>query len=202
MSGFVKKLTRWFNKPKVVSGNVYYVKFIFNQEVFYKIGFTTKHSINERFSYAGSSDFKYVNKVILFTYQDSAWNIEQDLLDHFRKQLAFGKYSNDPSQPLAGNGQSELFKTDVLGLDEDLYSVPDHLKKEYKVAQTQEAEGCLFTLILMVCTGGVWAVILGFMWVMDIINTPKTLPTISKKPRHPQRIQDILDTLVAYNKLS
>lgn len=191
-------LKRWFSKPKVVAGNVYYVKFRFGSDEFYKVGFTTKTSVSERFSYANKSDFKNITKVMLFSYQEDAWNIEQDLLDHFKKHLAFGKYSNDPTKPLAGNGQSELFKIDVLGLDEDLYKVPVHLKQEFAEASGWANDGCLlfvFALAAAPFTLGL-SLFLLFMGGGILIDSGKTFSKVLKKPEHPQHVEELISRLL------
>jgi len=195
-----KGLKRWFSKPKKTSGYVYYVKFIFEGEVFYKLGFTTKNSLSERFSYSGSDDFKSIKKIIFFTYRPNAWYIEQDLLDYFEKHLAFGKYSNDSTKPLAGNGQSELFKTDVLGLDEELYKVPDHLREDYRKRQQDAVDNTILMFFLIIITWGFWAIVLIVMWLVDLLSTPQTLPIILSKPQHPHHIQEIINTLVDDSK--
>lgn len=75
----------------------------------------------ERLAYGGFGDEKLLQKELLFTFHPKGWDIEQDLLDHFGKLRAFGKYSKNLNQPLPGRGQTELFFVDILGLDVDLY---------------------------------------------------------------------------------
>lgn len=195
-----KGIKRWFKKPNVTAGYVYYVKFKFNQDTFYKIGFTTKNSVIERFSYAGSNDFNNVEKVLLFTYNSNAWGIEQDLLEYFQKQLAFGKYSNDPTKPLAGNGQSELFNTDVLGLDKELYKVPDTIFKEVTEARENVVFGFLLTVGAIVFTGGIWLIVLIIVGIASMFESADTLKLVPQTPKHPHHIQDLINALVAHSE--
>ena len=114
------KLSRFFQRPRQSAGNVYYTKLNTSHGAFYKIGFTTKSTLHERMAYNGAGDEKLIDKVLFFTPHPKAWDVEQTLLDHFGKQRAF-KRGNDPTKPLFKNGQSELFASDILGLDAGLY---------------------------------------------------------------------------------
>jgi len=144
----LKQIRRWFRRPINSAGNVYYVKLFTPQGVFYKIGYTTKSNVIERFAFANCGDEKLVNRQFLFAFREDAWDVEQQLLDHFDKHRAFGKYSNDPMGPLAGCGQSELFRHDILGLDNDLYAISDELAKRAAEVESKKAgEGCLMMLI-------------------------------------------------------
>jgi hypothetical protein len=67
---------------------------------FYKIGYTTKSSVRDRFSYSGDGDEKLIDREFFLKLRDDAWDIEQSLLDYFGKYRGSGKYSNDPTMPL------------------------------------------------------------------------------------------------------
>ncbi len=115
------RISRYFRRPRQSAGNVYYAKLNTSQGKFYKIGYTTKFSLHERMAYSGKGDERLIEKILFFTPHPKAWDVEQDLLDHFHKKKAF-KSGNDPAMPLYKNGQSELFASDILGLDAELYA--------------------------------------------------------------------------------
>jgi len=146
-----KKISRWFRKPSNPSGHVYYARLDTPQGVFYKLGYTAKDSLVERLAYGNEGHEKLVAKEFFFTRREDAWHIEQDLLDHFAKQRAFSKYSKDPNMPLCGNGQTELFRDDVLGLDEDLYKpLDDETMKALREERNEFGLGCLMILASLV----------------------------------------------------
>jgi hypothetical protein len=143
-----KKLTKWFRRPSNPSGYVYYARLKTPQGIFYKLGYTSKPTLKDRFAYGGNGDEKLIDRQFIFTFRQNAWDIEQMLLEHFDKHRIFGKFSNDFAMPLAGRGQSELFKRDILGLDDDLYAECEFEKSG--VSQTSLNEGgfgCFITLL-------------------------------------------------------
>lgn len=128
-------------RPKTREGYVYYVRLRTNKGVFYKIGFTTMESLEKRFSYKGSENYKLIDKIFLYKYFIYAYDIEQLLHDHLRNENAYSKYKlanlfrDLSAHPLFRDGQTELYKEDVLGLDPDyqrpfslfnLFSAPRH----------------------------------------------------------------------------
>lgn len=105
--------------PKTQDGHLYYVRLKTEVGVFYKIGFTTFGSVEERFSFNGTGDERYIDKTLLFLHMKDGYLIEQRLHGHFSTKRAFGKYSSLDFMPLFKNGQSELYAEDVLKLDVD-----------------------------------------------------------------------------------
>jgi hypothetical protein len=111
--------------PKDSEGYCYYIKLKTNKGTFYKIGFTTKESIEERFSYGGSDNYKLISKVLMYKYSLYAYDIEQLLHNCLQKHKVYNKDSflnifKDLSlHPFFNDGQTELYKYDVLGLDSD-----------------------------------------------------------------------------------
>lgn len=98
-------------------GNLYYVKLNTECGILYKLGFTTLESVEARMSYGGSDDWRYIDKVLMFTYLPDAFEVEQKLHSCLDKKKAFEKYSANKDFPLSKNGQTELYIEDVLGLD-------------------------------------------------------------------------------------
>ncbi|WP_150643876.1 hypothetical protein [Pseudomonas fluorescens] len=76
-------------------------------------------SVNERMSYGGNQDYRLIDEVLLFRQMSDAGGAEGDLHAHFSDRSAFGRFSRNADFPLAGNGQSELYFRDVLGLDDN-----------------------------------------------------------------------------------
>ena len=193
-----KKIKRWFQRPQNPAGNVYYAKLKTPQGVFYKLGYTSKTTLAERMAYGSSGDEKLLDRQFIFTFRKDAWDVEQTLLDYLDKHRAFGKYSNDPSKPLCGRGQSELFAHDVLGLDDDLYRIDDLTLKAINENQEVAAGGCLLTLIGLALA----PFTLGFSLLLiagglsEIFGQkPALVPKWSKRPVHPKPIQELIDAL-------
>lgn len=70
----INKLNR--TDPK---GNLYYVKLNTECGILYKLGFTTLESVEARMSYGGSDDWRYIDKVLMFSYLPDAFEVEQKL---------------------------------------------------------------------------------------------------------------------------
>lgn len=197
----INGIKRYFSRPKFSAGNVYYAKLETSPGTFfYKIGFTGKSTLTERMAFGGNGDEKLINREFFFTFRTDAWDVEQTLLDHFDKQRAFRKYSNDPDMPLCGRGQSELFAYDILGLDEDIYKLSNQAKlKESIESRDQAGEGCLMMLIGIVLAPftlgfSLFFLIGGASGVFGSSNSKSDLsqPT---RPVHPPRIQRLIDSL-------
>jgi hypothetical protein len=100
------------NKP----GNIYYVRLSTPIGLLYKLGFTTLPSATARLSFQGRGHEKQIDKLLAFVFAPDALALEQATHRHFYKRRAFRVA--DDYMPFAGNGQSELYVEDVLGLDE------------------------------------------------------------------------------------
>ena len=193
-----KKIKRWFQRPTNPSGNVYYVKLRTPQGVFYKVGYTSKATLAERMAYGGYGDEKLIERQLLFAFRHDAWDVEQTLLEYLDEYRAFGKYSNDPSKPLCGRGQSELFVRDVLGLDDDLYRIDDLTLKAIQDNQNEQGEGCLMTLLGLVLIPFTLGLSLFFIaGGLSGIFGAKPAPNFNgrKRPVHPQAIQQLINQL-------
>lgn len=103
--------------PPRTAGNLYYIRLKTNFGPLYKLGFTSMSSVHERFTYKGNGDEKLIDEVYLFAYDREAFYHEAKLHSHFRQKKAFGDFSNLIGFPLCQNGQSELYYSDILGLD-------------------------------------------------------------------------------------
>lgn len=154
-------------------------------------------------AYGGTGDELLIDKVFLFSFQADAWDIEQTLLEHFDKQKAFGKYSNDKALPLAGRGQSELFHRDVLGFDDALYqegTVQTALKTSSVL--NEQGEGCLMTILGLVLVPFTLGISLFFIvgGLASVFSASGNGSSSDKKiavtrPQHPRAIQALLDRL-------
>jgi len=199
------RIKRWFRRPSNPAGNVYYARLNTPQGLFYKIGFTTKASLVERMAYGGHGDEKFIDKEIFFTHREDAWDVEQTLIDHFTKHRAFGKYSNNPSLPLSGRGQSELFASDILGLDDALYSPQIITKLEASGYDSEKAAGgCLGVLIGIALAPFTLGVSLFFVLggIVEFFEGAQSRTVVEKReivirsrPKHPEEIQALIDSL-------
>lgn len=197
----LNRVGRFFKRPKNPAGNVYYARLITSHGTLYKLGFTSKSSLVERMAYGNSEDEKLIDRQFIFTFRDDAWDVEQTLLDHFNKHRAFGKYSKDPMKPLCGRGQSELFASDILGLDDELYQPPDEeTLKAWKEESEQSKDGCLMILIGLVLIPFTLGFSLFFIigGASGILGTGKSHQTGVERacrPVHPPEIQNLINSL-------
>ena len=151
-------------------------------------------------AYAGYGDEHLIDREFLFAFRKDAWDVEQRLLEHFDRQRAFGKFSNDPAMPLAGRGQSELFRTDVLGLDDECYPVPSNeLLKVIQAEQEQAKDGCLMIVIGLVLAPFTLGTSLLFIagGASGIFSYGKRPDKVRSRPVHPRDIEDLVAALKA-----
>lgn len=118
--------------PANRNGHLYYVRLRTELGIFYKIGFTTMGSVEKRLNYKGSNDARYIDKVLLFSYLQDAYDVEQKLHGLLYKKRAFSEYSADHNFPLSKNGQTELYTEDVLNLDSS-YTDSQRIDTEQKL---------------------------------------------------------------------
>lgn len=116
MSEHLYKTNTSFRQPKG-GGTLYYVRLKTPVGILYKLGYTTLSSVEERLAYQGRGDEKLLDRVLFFKHFDNAAEMESAAHDHFSRKSAFGRFSNEPGMPLFGNGQSELYAKDILGVD-------------------------------------------------------------------------------------
>jgi len=159
----------------------------------------------DRFAYGGHGDEQLLGREFFFSFHPKAWDIEQELLDHFDKKRAFGKFSNQPNLPLPGRGQSELFSFDVLGLDDELYAAATipQLKKVEPSAHDVQTNGCLFILagialapftlglsLLFIIGGGI-----DFFSLGKSVDARATGVPVPLRPQHPREIRELIESL-------
>ena len=113
-------------RPSQINGYVYYARLKTSLGYFYKLGFTTLDSVQQRFAYQGKGDEELLDSVLCFAYLEDAFDVEVSLHAHFIARAAFSAYCADPDMPLYGNGQSELYLDDILGLDEEYNDAQSH----------------------------------------------------------------------------
>jgi len=102
-------------KPVSQSGNLYYARLKTELGILYKLGFTTFESTSDRLNYQNLDTSHSIDEVLFFQNYDNAWDIEQQLHQHFKNYALFSGL--DESMPLFKNGQSELYAKDILGID-------------------------------------------------------------------------------------
>lgn len=98
---------------------MYYARLRWHGETYYKLGFTTSASVEDRFRFAGDTDHALIDRVLLFCPDPTAYEIEGRLHSHYEKFRVFGPFARFRDGPLKGNGQSELYAVDILGMDEE-----------------------------------------------------------------------------------
>jgi len=180
--------------PKTPDGNLYYVRLNTPQGVFYKLGFTKLGSVSDRLAFQRTGDERMIDKVILFTHRPDAYTVESQLHNHFSKQRVFGSYGNAKDRPLAGNGQSELYIEDILGLDKDFSrKKADQAKRNIKRPFSGDIIGGIVmggaAIFLLAC---ITPLILLFQWT---IGRKERLEEIAQKKRDKQEIEDLIDQL-------
>lgn len=191
------KIKRWFNRPRNPAGHVYYARLKTSQGMFYKLGYTSKHTLVERMAFGKHGDEKLIDRELFFTFRVDAWDVEQTLLEHFNKHRAFGKFSNDPLMPLGGRGQSELFNHDILGLDDDLNKLSDQDRKALQGQLAQANDGCLMVLFGLVLAPFTLGLSLLFIagGVSGVLDYVKGHRPGSQRPQHPPTIRELLEAL-------
>ena len=113
------------------SGNLYYVRLKTPFGLMYKLGYTSMESVETRLAFKGAGDEKHIDKVLIFLPFDDAYDIEEVLHEYFATKSFFRNYQ-DFDMPLSGNGQTELYLEDILGLD-----------REYSANQAVETHQCI-----------------------------------------------------------
>ena len=106
------------------------------------------NSILERFSRDGSQDYKYIDKIFIFKHMEDAYDIESVLHDQFIDKSSFSLTIRREECPFAGNGQSELYYDDVLGIDTQ-FSRKEAFKTKFKVNIKKESFESLILLVVL-----------------------------------------------------
>lgn len=105
------------HRPAQKNGHLYYARLKTPLGIFYKLGFTSLESLAKRLAFQGTGDDALIDEVLYFVYHENAYDLETTLHAHFTWHRAFSVYSAQADMPLCGNGQSELYYDDILGLD-------------------------------------------------------------------------------------
>lgn len=121
-------------------GYVYYLRLKTHVGICYKLGFTTKKSAEERFSYGCSDDYKLIDKVLLFKYMENAYQVEQDAHKAFALHYRVNNSYPTPNLPLYENGQRELYFEDILGLDEEYLGSPTEEKVKKRAIEQEKQD--------------------------------------------------------------
>lgn len=119
-------------RPAKTDGHVYYARLKTPLGLFYKLGFTSLGSVEERLAFQGTGDENLVDKVLLFVYLKDGYDVETALHQYFRLRKAFNNMQSDPNLPLHRNGQSELYIDDIL-----------HYDNEYHIDQAHATRRCI-----------------------------------------------------------
>ncbi|PLY08351.1 MAG: hypothetical protein C0625_01830 [Arcobacter sp.] len=90
---------------KNADNRLYYFRFIFKGQTFYKIGITSQ-TLKNRYS----SEYSKIDKVLYDEKIDEAIKVEKDLKKRFKADIF-------PLAYLNGGGHTETFDRDILGLD-------------------------------------------------------------------------------------
>ena len=176
------------------SGRLYYVRLSTKLGKFYKIGFTTLSSVNDRLAFQGTGDEKFIEEVLYFKAHDNAFEIEDWLHTFFSDKAAFPKYSAHSDMPLPRNGQTELYFDDVLELD-----------SKFTQAQADESRGLVeLAFAKRTYSSDIWAkrmlfvsksvsgVLMGsvkvIVWSIKVIQK-----TIGIKPYEPTLLPSVLE---------
>lgn len=125
------------------------------------------------------------------------------MLDHFHKKKAFRR-GNDPAKPLYKNGQSELFASDILGLDTELYMPRIETTRVLSSeSQQQTLDGCLGLIIGVILIPFTFGISLLFILggITDFFSASKIsmeeqdVLVTPERPTHPEPIQSLINLL-------
>lgn len=115
------------------AGHIYYARMKTKWGIFYKLGFTSLSTLDDRLNYGGKNDGELVDRVLLWVWSDTALHEEQRLHSLFHDKRVFGKYGSFHNGPMYKNGQSELYAEDILDLDPKCTG--EQVKKSIKAAK-------------------------------------------------------------------
>lgn len=115
------------------AGHIYYARMKTNWGIFYKLGYTSQSTLEDRLNYGEKNDAGLVDRVLLWSWSDTALEEEQRLHDFFHDKRIFGKYGGFHNGPMHKNGQSELYAEDILDLDSEC--TKEQVKKSIKAAE-------------------------------------------------------------------
>ena len=121
------------NARRNPAGNIYYARMTTKWGIFYKLGYTSQSTLEDRLNYGEKNDGKLVDRVLLWSWSDTALLEEQKLHGLFYDKRVFGKYGKFHNGPLYKNGQSELYAEDILDLDPEC--TDQQVKKSIKAVK-------------------------------------------------------------------
>lgn len=157
-------------------GHLYYVKLKTQYGPLYKLGFTKSSSVQERFSYGGSTNHELIDTELLFIHLQDAYDIEARLHAYFRRDKAFGMFSSKANMPLYKSGQGELYYKDVLKLDAS-YSRTKHFTTWIKILYSQGKAEYKSGMLVMLTMVFIFFASLAFLpivillsWAADRLN--------------------------------
>lgn len=104
-SNIEKSIVNTFVKNKNADNRLYYFRFIFKNNVYYKLGITSQ-TLKERYG----SEYNKIDKILYNEKIDGAIKIERELKLKYKDDIFPLKYFND-------GGHTEIFDKDILNLD-------------------------------------------------------------------------------------
>lgn len=121
------------NAMRNPAGHIYYARMKTSWGVFYKLGYTSRSTLEDRLNYGEKNDGGLVDRVLLWSWSDTALKEELGLHGMFHDKRIFGKYGKYENGPMYKNGQSELYAEDILDLDSEC--TEEQVKKSIKAAE-------------------------------------------------------------------
>lgn len=100
-----KTIVTAFVQNKNADNRLYYFRFKFKNNIYYKLGITSQ-TLKERYG----SDYKKIDKILYNEKINSAIKIERELKFKYKDDIFPLKYFND-------GGHTEIFDKDILNLD-------------------------------------------------------------------------------------
>lgn len=183
-------------EPPSRKGNLYYVRLKTPVGRLYKLGFTSLGSVEERLAFNGNGDEKLIDKVIVFVHLDDAFDVECRLHEIFEDQIAFSRYDSIPEMPLHQNGQSELYRRDILKLDKDFQGIEGDLRKrgasEEEIRQAVERQEAFEKKVRFIFLPVLWLplkVLAGMLWLIEKTFAVKAFKDAEQ---HRQELKSIL----------
>jgi len=196
----LRKLSRFFRRPRCSAGNVYYAKISKSGKPYYIVGFTQEKDVAQCLISNGMSEECSLVGGFFFKFREDAWDIEQDILDYSRKKK---KYMHDEGGGFfdaRGSRKPKVLLSDVLGLDESLYELSPLAKYDQKGSGI----GCLLVLVglLMIpFTAGVSIaavlIFIGALFVYEFISKHGDELKEKQKPQLPSKLERLVLELSA-----
>ena len=191
----LRKLSRFFRRPRCSADNVYYAKISKSGKPYYIVGFTQEKDVAQCLISSGMSDECSLVGGFFFKFREDAWDVEQDILDYSRKKKIYMYDEGGFFFDARGSRKPKVLISDVLGLDERLYELSPLAKHD----QQGSGVGCLLVLVgllLIPFTAGISIaavlILIGAYLVYEFVSKHGDELENKRKPQLPSKLESLV----------